>query len=255
MARAAASAGSRSAWPRALQTDSWRAARPARAEPALHRDAPAGSVHGARHRRRRLLDLMIHDLDVILSLVPSRISSIRLGRSARPDRQVDIRERPHPLRERLRRQCDGQPDQAHGAGCATAGVRVDSYLSLDYGPQEAVIYTLRRSDHAPAGDVASRVWRKRGGAPGRAARLPAARARRGGLRGDGGGGTAALRDGAPRRGTDRLVSRLRKGGGRPMAAKPASRNPPGRTSTAATSGRSYLVAETAGSSPTPLGSP
>jgi len=95
-----------------------------------------------------VLDLMIHDLDVILSLVPSRISSIdSVGVHALTDK-VDIAN----ARIRFENDCVANVTASRISTERVRKLRVfesDSYLSLDYARQEAVIYTLRRSDHAP----------------------------------------------------------------------------------------------------------
>jgi predicted dehydrogenase len=95
-----------------------------------------------------VLDLMIHDLDVILSLVPSRISSIdSVGVHALTDK-VDIAN----ARIRFENDCVANVTASRISTERVRKLRVfesDSYLSIDYARQEAVIYTLRRSGQAP----------------------------------------------------------------------------------------------------------
>jgi predicted dehydrogenase len=95
-----------------------------------------------------VLDLMIHDLDVILSLVPSPIASIdSVGVHALTDK-VDI------ANARLRFE-NGCVANVTASRISTERVRklrvfeADSYLSIDYAGQEGVIYTLKRAAGAP----------------------------------------------------------------------------------------------------------
>ncbi len=95
-----------------------------------------------------VLDLMIHDLDVILSLVPSTIASIdSVGVHALTDK-VDI------ANARLRFE-NGCVANVTASRISTERVRklrvfeADSYLSIDYARQEGVMYTLRRPPGAP----------------------------------------------------------------------------------------------------------
>ncbi|OLD67398.1 MAG: hypothetical protein AUI52_00650 [Acidobacteria bacterium 13_1_40CM_2_68_10] len=95
-----------------------------------------------------VLDLMIHDLDVILSLVPSRIASIdSVGVHALTDK-VDIAN----ARLRFENDCVANVTASRISTERVRKLRVfesESYLSIDYARQEGVIYTLRRSPGAP----------------------------------------------------------------------------------------------------------
>jgi predicted dehydrogenase len=95
-----------------------------------------------------VLDLMIHDLDVILSLVPSSIASIdSVGVHALTDK-VDIAN----ARLRFGNGCVANVTASRISAERVRKLRVfqdDSYLSIDYARQEGVIYTLHRSPGAP----------------------------------------------------------------------------------------------------------
>ena len=95
-----------------------------------------------------VLDLMIHDLDVILSLVPSPIVSIdSVGVHALTDK-VDIAN----ARLRFENGCVANVTASRISTDRVRKLRVfeaDSYLSVDYAGQEGVIYTLRRPPGAP----------------------------------------------------------------------------------------------------------
>jgi len=90
-----------------------------------------------------VLDLMIHDLDVILSLVPSRIASIdSVGVHALTDK-VDIAN----ARLRFENGCVANVTASRISTDRVRKLRVfeaDSYLSIDYARQEGVRYALRR---------------------------------------------------------------------------------------------------------------
>jgi len=93
-----------------------------------------------------VLDLMIHDLDVILSLVPSPLASIdSVGVHALTDK-VDIAN----ARLRFENGCVANVTASRISSDRVRKLRVfeaDSYLSIDYARQDGVLYTLRR----PAG--------------------------------------------------------------------------------------------------------
>ncbi len=95
-----------------------------------------------------VLDLMIHDLDVILSLVPSTIASIdSVGVHALTDK-VDIAN----ARLRFENGCVANVTASRISTDRVRKLRVfeaDSYLSIDYARQEGVMYTLRRPPGAP----------------------------------------------------------------------------------------------------------
>ncbi|HET6278053.1 MAG TPA: Gfo/Idh/MocA family oxidoreductase [Candidatus Polarisedimenticolia bacterium] len=95
-----------------------------------------------------VLDLMIHDLDVILSLVPSSLESVdAVGVHALTDK-VDI------ANARLRF-ANGCVANVTASRISTDRVRklrifeVDSYTSIDYAQQEVVAYALRSSSGRP----------------------------------------------------------------------------------------------------------
>jgi predicted dehydrogenase len=103
-----------------------------------------------------VLDLMIHDLDVILSLVPSSIASIdSVGVHALTDK-VDIAN----ARLHFENGCVANVTASRISTDRVRKLRVfeaDSYLSIDYARQEGVIYTLRRSPGAPPQIVREQV--------------------------------------------------------------------------------------------------
>jgi predicted dehydrogenase len=89
-----------------------------------------------------VLDLMIHDLDVILSLVPSRPASIEAaGVNALTDR-VDIAN----ARIRFENGCVANVTASRISAERVRKLRIfqaDAYLSLDYAAQAGEIYSLR----------------------------------------------------------------------------------------------------------------
>lgn len=90
-----------------------------------------------------VLDLMVHDLDVILSLVPSPVERLdAVGVSALTDK-VDIAN----ARIRFKNGCIANVTASRISTDRVRKLRifeVDSYLSIDYARQEAVAYALRR---------------------------------------------------------------------------------------------------------------
>ena len=90
-----------------------------------------------------VLDLMIHDLDVILSLVPSAVASIdSVGVHALTDK-VDIAN----ARLRFENGCVANVTASRISADRVRKLRIferDSYVSIDYARQEGVAYTLRR---------------------------------------------------------------------------------------------------------------
>jgi predicted dehydrogenase len=95
-----------------------------------------------------VLDLMIHDLDVILSLVPSPIASIdSVGVHALTDK-VDIAN----ARLRFENGCVANVTASRISTDRVRKLRVfesDSYLSIDYARQEGMAYSLRPRPGAP----------------------------------------------------------------------------------------------------------
>ncbi len=108
-----------------------------------------------------VLDLMIHDLDVILSLVPSSIASIdSVGVHALTDK-VDIAN----ARIRFENGCVANVTASRISTDRVRKLRVfetDSYLSIDYARQEGVVYTLRRTAGAPPEIVREQVVAENG---------------------------------------------------------------------------------------------
>ncbi|OLD62589.1 MAG: hypothetical protein AUI47_12000 [Acidobacteria bacterium 13_1_40CM_2_68_5] len=95
-----------------------------------------------------VLDLMIHDLDVILSLVPSEVTSIdSVGVHALTDK-VDIAN----ARIKFESGCVANVTASRISTDRVRKLRIfehDSYVSIDYARQEGVAYTLRREPGAP----------------------------------------------------------------------------------------------------------
>jgi predicted dehydrogenase len=90
-----------------------------------------------------VLDLMIHDLDVILSLVPSPVAAVdAVGVNALTDK-VDIAN----ARLRFENGCVANVTASRISSDRVRKLRIfetDAYLSIDYARQEAIAYTLRR---------------------------------------------------------------------------------------------------------------
>jgi predicted dehydrogenase len=90
-----------------------------------------------------VLDLMIHDLDVILSLVPSRVARVdAVGVNALTDK-VDIAN----ARIRFENGCVANVTASRISAERVRKLRVfesDAYVSIDYARQEATATTLRR---------------------------------------------------------------------------------------------------------------
>jgi len=95
-----------------------------------------------------VLDLMIHDLDVILSLVPSEVTSIdSVGVQALTEK-VDIAN----ARIRFENGCVAHLTASRISTDRVRKLRIfehDSYLSIDYARQEGVAYVLKRAPGAP----------------------------------------------------------------------------------------------------------
>lgn len=94
-----------------------------------------------------VLDLMIHDLDVILSLVPSPVASIdSVGVHALTDK-VDIAN----ARIRFENGCVANVTASRISTDRVRKLRIfedDSYVSVDYARQEGVAYRLKRTPGA-----------------------------------------------------------------------------------------------------------
>jgi len=90
-----------------------------------------------------VLDLMIHDLDVILSLVPSEVAALdSVGVNALTDK-IDIAN----ARLRFTNGCVANVTASRISSERIRKLRIfehDAYLSLDYAEQAAVAYALRR---------------------------------------------------------------------------------------------------------------
>jgi predicted dehydrogenase len=95
-----------------------------------------------------VLDLMIHDLDVILSLVPSPLESVdAVGVHALTDK-VDIAN----ARLRFANGCVANVTASRISTDRVRKLRIfeaDSYTSIDYAQQEVVAYALRSSSGRP----------------------------------------------------------------------------------------------------------
>ena len=94
-----------------------------------------------------VLDLMIHDLDVILSLVPSQVASIdSVGVQALTDK-VDIAN----ARIRFDNGCVANVTASRISTDRVRKLRIfepDSYMSIDYARQEGIAYSLRKKPGA-----------------------------------------------------------------------------------------------------------
>jgi len=90
-----------------------------------------------------VLDLMIHDLDVILSLVPAKLAAVdAVGVKALTDK-VDIAN----ARLRFENGCVANVTASRVSSEGVRKLRIfepESYVSIDYARQEAVAYSLRR---------------------------------------------------------------------------------------------------------------
>lgn len=90
-----------------------------------------------------VLDLMVHDLDVILSLVPSPVEGLdAVGVKALTDK-ADIAN----ARIRFKNGCIANVTASRISSDRVRKLRIfeaDSYLSIDYARQEAVAYAVRR---------------------------------------------------------------------------------------------------------------
>ncbi len=95
-----------------------------------------------------VLDLMIHDLDVILSLVPSKLEQVdAVGVNALTDK-VDIAN----ARLRFANGCVANVTASRVSTERVRKLRVferDSYTSVDYAGQEVVAYRLRHEEGRP----------------------------------------------------------------------------------------------------------
>ncbi len=96
-----------------------------------------------------VLDLMIHDLDVILSLVPSPLESMdAVGVNALTDK-VDIAN----ARLRFANGCVANVTASRISTEKTRKLRIfqnDSYISIDYATREVIAYRLDRRPDGPA---------------------------------------------------------------------------------------------------------
>ena len=85
-----------------------------------------------------VLDLMIHDLDLVLSLVAAPVRVGRGRRRERLRRTRGRRQRPDRVRGRLRRQPDGQPRQL----LAVRKMRIwgaEGYATLDFAARQGTL--------------------------------------------------------------------------------------------------------------------
>ncbi len=124
----------------------WKPSPPNRASSRCHRLSP----YPARSTDIGVvLDLMIHDLDVVLAFVKSPVTSVDAVGIPVLSKSRGHRERAPALCQRLRGQPDRQPGQP-GADAEDSRVQwrqtTPSYISLDYRAQEGFIYRIARDD-------------------------------------------------------------------------------------------------------------
>ena len=95
-----------------------------------------------------VLDLMIHDLDIVLALAEQTPAEIRAAGISRPFTQGRYRQRAPCLRQRLHRQPHCQP-RLHRDECAScASSSRNQYISLDYARQDATSISVTGSPAA-----------------------------------------------------------------------------------------------------------
>ena len=130
-----------------------------------------------------VFDLMIHDLDVVLSLVDVRGGVDRSGRRAGADRPRRHRQRAPPLRQRLHREPDGEPHQPRARAedpiLPAGGLSVDRLRRAEGRDVAAGQAATAPMPSIQGGEVDGR---QRGAAQARARRLRRRRARRGARR-------------------------------------------------------------------------
>ena len=103
-----------------------------------------------------VFDLMIHDLDVVLSIVHSEVGVDRGGRRAGADRPRRHRQRAAAVRQRLHRQPHRQPHQPRPRA-EDPVLPADGLLSIDYAAQKVeVLAAGHAADGADAVDPGRR---------------------------------------------------------------------------------------------------
>ena len=116
---------------------------PAAPGPALHRGAPARHVPGALLDIDVVFDLMIHDLDVVLSIVRSPVASVEAVGVPVLTGRVDIAN----ARLRFENGCIANITASRISRDRVRKIRFfqpDAYLSIDYAAQEVEVYRLVR---------------------------------------------------------------------------------------------------------------
>jgi CRP-like cAMP-binding protein len=95
-----------------------------------------------------VLDMMIHDIDIVLRLANSSRDQNRRHRRQRDRRRRGHLQRPAHLRQRLRRQPHRQPagDANRAKLCASSAH--DAYVSIDYQKRHGIV--VRRSGNIDA---------------------------------------------------------------------------------------------------------
>jgi predicted dehydrogenase len=89
---------------------------------------------------------MIHDLDIILRLANAPVKAVHATGVAGTESNRRHCQCPHPIRERLRRQRNGQPYQS-GQAPQDRVFQDDTYLSLDYMDQAGQLCRKVRHRH------------------------------------------------------------------------------------------------------------
>jgi predicted dehydrogenase len=100
-----------------------------------------------------VLDLMIHDLDIVLSLVRSEIAAVDAVGVAALTGKTDIAN----ARLRFANGCVANLTASRISTDKVRKLRIferDAYLSIDYARQEGLLYSLKRSPGAPRPEIA-----------------------------------------------------------------------------------------------------
>ena len=111
-----------------------------------------------------VLDLMIHDIDILLSLVPSDVSEIRAAGTPVISQSIDIAN----ARIEFKNGCVANVTASRVSREPVRKIRIfqpDIYLSLDYRAQELVV--AKRVQNGGGGSFFSSLWRST-----RSVRLP-----------------------------------------------------------------------------------
>jgi predicted dehydrogenase len=105
-----------------------------------------------------VLDLMIHDIDILLSLVPSDVSEIRAAGTPVISQAIDIAN----ARIEFKNGCVANVTASRVSREPMRKIRIfqpDAYLSLDYKNQELVV--AKRAQSSDSGGFLSSLWRSR----------------------------------------------------------------------------------------------